>query len=506
MIHLLGIDVGTTGTKVVLFDSTGCVIASSLQEYQLLTRGETIVELDPEVYWSSCAGCIRAVLQESHVPPASIKALAISSQGETFVPVDSRSQPLTPAIVWLDNRSSAEARLIAEHFGRDRLYGVTGSPEVVPTWAATKILWLKRNRPEVFAKVWKYLFVEDYIVQRLTGQVVAEPALYTSSLLLDITRWTWWDEMLDFVGVSPSRLPVLVEPGQVVASLTAEAARETGLDKGTAVVTGAMDCTCSSVGSGNIRAGILSETTGAGLSISMTTDAFAVHPGIRVPVQCHVRRGQYLILPWCATAGMVLKWFRDEFCSEEKAGAVRTGADPYDLMAKEAAAVAPGAEGLVMLPHLAGAVCPEFNELARGVIFGLGLNHTRAHLVRAIMEAVALMLKRNTDLIERMGIEVREIRSMGGASKSALWNQIKADVTQKPVLVLDNPEAGCLGAAILAGTAIGLFESVDAACEKLVTIKARTAPVPARREVYARLYERYLALYDCLKRAFWSSE
>ncbi|NLE43518.1 MAG: hypothetical protein GX620_02250 [Chloroflexi bacterium] len=503
MTYLLGVDVGTTAVKVVVFDDQGLEIGSASEEYKLLTPSDVEVELDADVYWTSTVKCIRAVLDATMVFGHDIRALAVSSQGESFVPIDSHGQPLRRTIVWLDNRSSEEARLIERQFGAERVYEVTGSPEVVPTWAATKILWLKRHEPDVFEKVHKYLFLEDYLIFRLTGELVAEYALYTSSLLLDIRRFAWWQDMLDFVGITSEHLPTLVDPGRVVGRLSDEAAAATGLSADTVVVSGGMDQACVSVGSGNTKPGVITDSTGSSLNICVTTDRLVIDPTHRVPIQCHAIKGKYIVLPWCTTAGMALRWFRDQFCDTERRQALETDTDAYDIMTAEAEAIPPGSEGLILLPHFAGAMCPEFNERARGAFFGMALKHTRAHFIRATMEAVAFMLKRNLDLIQQMGLEAEEVRVIGGGAKSALWNQIKADVTQRPVLVLRNPEAACLGAAILAGVAIGVFESVDVACRTAVLVKARVAPDSSNERVYAHNYGMYVKLYDTLEKAFW---
>lgn len=502
---LLGIDAGTTSLKAVLFDVNGKNISSAVHEYKLLTPDADLVELDAQTYWIACKESIRRIVQTGDVNPAEIKALAVSSQGESFVPVDGKGKPLRRAIVWLDNRSQKESGLIRKQFGADRVYHITGSPDVVPTWAATKIMWLRDNEPDIFRKVNKYLFVEDYLIYKLTGQFVAEGALYSSSLLFDINAGKWWGEMLDFIGIAPSQLPALMKSGKVVGELNPEAAEETGLCGKTVVVTGGMDQACGSIGSGNIEPGIVTEITGASLNICVTTTKPVFDPKMRIPCQYHAIPGKYICLPWCATAGMVLKWFRDEFCETEKRQALKKCSDAYELLAAQAETVKPGSEGLIMLPHLAGAMSPELDPKAKGVFYGISLSTTKAHFIRAIMESVAFMLKNNLTIIEELGIEVEEIRSLGGAAKSDLWNQIKADVTQKSLVTLNNPEAACLGAAILAGTATGIFVSIKEACKKMISVEKRFEPDLTNRKIYERTYGIYLKLYENLRELFQSN-
>lgn len=500
MLHLMGVDLGTTSMKIVLFDERNKMIASSRQEYKLITPSPTIVELDAQTYWLTFKKCIRRIIERKDVDLKRIKALAITGQGDSFVPVNRYGKPLRRTIIWLDNRSEEEAKLISDEFGLEEVYHTTGSPEVVPTWASTKILWLKRHEPEVYKKAFKYLLMEDYLIYRLTGQFVGDGSLYTSTLLFDINRGKWWDKILDFIGISPEQLPSLMQSGEIVGELTNEAAKETGLSEHTLVVVGGMDQACGCIGSGNIRPGIVTETTGTALNICVTTETPVFDPQKRIPCQYHAIARKYILLPWCPTAGMIMEWFRDEFCELEKREARQKGLDIYDIMTQQAEKIPPGSEGVIVLPHLAGALCPEMNMNARGVFFGLSLRTGKKHLVRAIMESVAFMLKKNLEVLQELGIEAKEIRSLGGAAKSHLWNQIKADVTGKPLVTLDCPEAACLGAAILAGNAIGLFDSLEDACNKTVSIKKRFNP--ENEEVYERNYAMYLKLYKNLKNLF----
>ncbi len=504
MSYLLGVDAGTTGTKVVLFDESGKIIASAHQEYRLITPAPLVVELDARTYWSAFKGGVRKIIQMAGVDRGRIKALAITGQGESFVPIGKNGQPLRRTIVWLDNRSEEETKLIKDEFSLEEVYHTTGSPEIVPTWESTKILWLKGNEPEVYKKTFRYLLVEDYLIYRLTGQFVGDGSLYTSTLLFDINGGKWWDKMLDFIGISSEQLPTLMQSGEIVGELTNGAAQETGLSKDTLVVVGGMDQACGCIGSGNVGPGIVTETTGASLNICVTTETPVFDPKRRIPCQYHAVAHKYILLPWCITAGMAMKWFRDEFCELEETEARRKGLDVYDIMTQQAKKISPGSEGVVVLPHLAGALSPEMNMNARGVFFGLSLRTGKKHLIRATMESVAFMLKKNLEVLQEMGIEIeeKEIRSLGGAAKSHLWNQIKADVTGKPLVTLDSPEAACLGAAILAGNAIGLFDSLEDACNKTVSIKERFNPNPKNEEIYERNYAIYLKLYENLKQLF----
>jgi len=500
--HLLGIDAGTTSMKAVLFDERGKEVASALEEYRLITPRPDIVELDARTYWAACKACLNRIMESAGVPRDSVKALAISSQGESAVPIGRDGEPLRNTIIWLDNRAAAEAAKVKEEFGAERVYHTSGSHEVVPCWGGVKMFWIKENEPQIFDQADKLLLVEDYLIYKLTGEFVGETALYCSTLLMDINTGKWWDEFLDFTGIPKEKLVRLAAPGEIVGKLTLEAAQATGLSTETVVVTGGMDQACGSVGSGNIRPGIVTETTGASLNICATTDKPVFDPKFRMPCQIHCTPGDYIVLPWCQTAGMALKWFRDQFCVEEKWQAEEQGLDAYDLMTALAAEVPAGSHGLIMLPHLAGSMCPESNPRARAVFFGAGLESTKGHFIRAVMEAIAYMLKDNLDAMAELGIEPETIISLGGAAKSSLWAQIKADVVNKPVEVLDNPEAACLGAAIVAGKAVGLFSSIEDACKEMISVQKVYYPNPENVKIQQENYEKYKQLYKHLEPLF----
>jgi len=497
--YLLSIDAGTTAIKVVLFDTSGRVKGLSRQEYMLDTPNDTICELDPEVYWQATVKGIKKVVAESKVKTRSIKAMAISSQGETIIPVDKNGHALRKAIVWLDNRSLKEAEILKAEFGEKQLHLITGQPEIVPTWPATRILWLKYHEPHTFRKVYKYLLVEDYILNRLTGSFYTEESLVSSSLLFDIQKKRWWFPMLSFLGISEGNLPEVLPSGKPIGRITRSTAELTGLSEETLVVTGAYDHAAGAIGSGNISTGMVSETTGAALAVCITLDKPICKSGIKIPCQCHAIQNKYFLLPYGQTAGMVLKWFKDVFCQEEAVLSYRKKKDVYDLLTQKARQVPPGCGGLIMLPYLMGAGSPEFNPKAKGVFFGISLSTQKAYFVRAIMEAVAYMLKKNIDLVKEMGLKVEEIRSIGGGAKSNLWNQIKADVTGLPVITLVGEESPSLGVAILAGTGCGLFKDVEEGCHRMVRVKDKFFPDHKKAGIYLSSYKKYVELYNRLE-------
>ncbi|MCJ7711693.1 MAG: FGGY family carbohydrate kinase [Chloroflexi bacterium] len=499
---LIGLDVGTTSVKAGLFDASGACLAVAGEEYRLDHPAPDRAELDADTYWRASVAAVRRMMAAPGVERDAVVALAISSQGETVVPVDGAGKPLAPAIVWLDNRATAESRVLAAAFADQRVYDVTGVPSVVPTWPACKILWWRRHAPDVFADTRRFLLVEDLLLHRLTGRFVTEGGVQCTSLLFDIRSNAWWDEMLEAVGIDASRLPELARPGDTVGTLTREAAEALGLSTRVRVVAGGMDQGAGAVGVGNVRAGMVSESTGGALTLQASVATLGADPTRQTPIYVHSAPGMYLYCPVCPTGGMALTWFRDQFGGEETALAGRGGPGVYDLLTALAAEVSPGSEGLIMLPHLMGAFSPEYEPEARGVYFGFTLRHGKGHFVRAVLEAVAFMLRRNVELLERAGASAPEIRSHGGGARSDLWNQVKADVCGRPVLTLEGDDAAIRGDAMQAGVATGIYPDLDAAARAMVTTRRRYDPDPGAQAVYNEAYGRYIELFDALRPVF----
>jgi xylulokinase len=497
MPSILAFDLGTTALKCALHDLNGNVIAKASEEYQLITPDADSVEMEVETYWQAFKSTVAKVLKESGVNPAEIKALGISAQGETLILVDREGKPLRRAIVWLDNRAQKEADDLGNIFGHRHAFEITGQVKLVPTWPAPKILWLKRHEPQVFAKTAKFLLIEDYFLYRLTGEYVCEGSLVTSTCYWDFRTRRWWQEMLSELGVSESQLPEYKESGEPVGKLRPEIAAELGLDPQTVACTGALDQACGAIGVGNIKPGIFSENTGAALAICATVNQPILDPGDQMPCHYHGMPGLYMLHTF-TSGGIVMRWFRDEFAGVELQTAKATGMDAYDLMGMEAASVTPGCEGLVMLPHLQGAMAPEANPKASGVFYGFTLRHNRNHFTRAIMESVGFIVRRNIDVIEGLGVPVNEVRALGGGARSRIWKQMEADIIGRPVLTTTNEEAATLGAAILAGKAVGLYSGVEEAAGRMIQIKERFEPNPSNRAVYDETFHTYVKLYEAL--------
>ncbi len=465
MKYLLGIDIGTTSLKAAVFDENAKCMKSVTKDYTLEVRDD-FVEFPAESYWSLFSEALSELSAEYE-----ISAMSIDTQCETIIVADEKGTPLRKAIVWLDNRATTDAELIREHFGEKKVYQVTGQPEITATWPASKLSWLKRNEPELFGNIKKVFLLEDYLLFRLTGRFVTEKTLQSSTIYYDINNNCWWKEMLDFIGISEEAFPEILPSGQVV-----------GEYNGITVVTGAIDQIAGAIGAGIVKKGIVSEMAGTTMVIFVPTETVPDYSvGSKIP--CHVNYdGKYCLLSWTPTAGIALKWFKNNFCESFS----------FRELDELAGKADPGSNGLTFLPYLCGSTMPKYNPDARGVFYGLTMEHTRGHAVRSILEAVACMLKQNLDYL---GLECNEIRTMGGGASSPLWNQIKADMTGKRIVTLKNDETACLGSAILAGVATGVFESVEKACEMAVEPKGIFEPQGVD---YTECYQRFCMLDEKL--------
>lgn len=459
----LGIDIGTTGIKSVIFDNTGKPLGIGLTEYTLETPRPDIVELDAEIYWSATKSALEEAVKKAGIKPEEIRSLAVTGQAETLIMVDEKGVPLRKAIVWLDNRAQEEAKEMENHFTIDPLFRMSGQTEMLPCWPAAKILWYRKNEPELFAGTAKYLMVEDYIIHKLTGTFATCRGLMPSALYYDIRTGKYDPAVLDFLGIREDQLPELKDAGEL-AGICKE--NDSLLLPGTKVAVAPIDHVCGNLGSGCAEMGMISETTGCTLALCAAFPSIVYDEERRLSTYLGFAKDSFVLLPWAPTAGMLLKHFRDEF----------TAGMNFKEFDAAAEAVAPGSEGLILLPHCAGAVSPVCNPDARGVAYGITLAHKKGHWARAIMESVAYLLRDNVEALQSLGAEIKEIRSLGGASKSRLWLQIKADVLNLPVTVTECEEATSLGSAILGAVACGDFANCQEAVEKMVKVAHKVYP------------------------------
>ena len=505
--YILVFDIGTTAVKACLFDRQLKLLGFSSEEYRLLTPRAGWVELEPETYWKAVKAQALRVCEKTGVSPDEIEAISATTQGETLIPVDEAGRALRNAIVWLDERADEQARRISTRFKPETFYGRTGIPECNAYCPIAKLLWIKEQEPTIYNKTFKFLLLEDYILARLTGDFVTEKALCCTTGYFDIITDEYWKEMLDYCGIEPAKLPRPLECGAVLESkLRPELCSELKLSREVQIITSAMDQMTAAVGAGNLKPGIITETTGTGMCVAAASDKPDFTNPQRLTIYRHIYAKKYLIIPVSMTAGLVLKWFKDEFCADLAAEAAAKGESVYALIDNIVSAVPAASKGLILIPYFTGVLQPDNNPLAKGVFFGIGLDTGRPEFLRSILEGIGFMLKENIELIEKVqGRKAEEIRSLGGGARSAIWRRIKADISGIPIAAMTENECTALGAAILAAVAMGFYPDAASAAAASNRVAERSEPDAALKEQYQASYGKYRAVYAQLKGLFAES-
>lgn len=501
MKYLLGIDIGTSGTKTVLFDTNGKSISCSTVEYHLYQPKIGWAEQDPLDWWKAVCESTKSVINSSGVNPSDISGIGLSGQMHGLVLLDANNNVLRKSIIWCDQRTHAECDEITKKVGAKRLIEITANPALTG-FTASKILWVRNNEPDVYSKINKILLPKDYIRFMLTGDYATEVSDASGMQLLDIKNRCWSDEILEKLEIKKEWLGKMYESCENTGHVNEAAAHVTGLAAGTIVAGGAGDQAAGAVGNGIVKEGVISSTIGTSGVVFAHMDNIEIDMKGRVHTFCHAVPGAWHIMGVTQAAGLSLKWFRDNFCIEEMRTADLMGIDPYILMDKEAAEIPPGAEGVLYLPYLMGERTPHLNPDARGVFFGLSAAHNKAHMIRAVLEGVVYSLRDCIEIIRGMGIKASQIRASGGGSKSPLWRQMQADMFKTDICTVNSSEGPALGAAILAGVASGIYEGVVLACEKIINVKDTQSPEDKAANEYDRRYKIYTKIYEHLKDDF----
>ncbi len=501
MSYLIGLDIGTSGTKTVLFDETGATVASATVEYPLYCDRPQWAEQQPEDWLDACIEGLRAVMAKSGVDKHSVAGIGLSGQMHGLVMLDAAGQVLRRSIIWCDQRTGEECREITELVGAERLIAVTANPALTG-FTAGKIRWVQKHEPEIWARCAHVLLPKDYIRYTLTGEFAAEMSDASGMQLLDVPGRKWSREILDRLDIDPALLAPLYESPEITGRITPAVAEQTGLAAGTPVVGGAGDQAAGAVGNGIVRAGVVSSTIGTSGVVFAHSDRVQIDPKGRVHTFCHAVPGAWHVMGVTQGAGLSLKWFRDNFCPAETEAARLLDCDPYVLMDKEAARVPAGCGGVIYLPYLMGERTPHLDPDARGVFFGLTAATGRAEMLRAVMEGVVFSLNDCLRIIRGMGIPTGEIRASGGGGRSPLWRQMQADVFGKTITTVSSPEGPALGAALLAAVGAGVYASVPEACDACVRTVTRQRPDRDAHRAYAPYYRLYGRLYRSLRADF----
>lgn len=493
---LLGIDVGTTGCKVIAFNIDGEIIAQAYDEYPLIHPKPDWSELDPRLVWEKVSTCIQEVASQTRSD--SIKALSVSSQGEAVTPVSKTGEILDNAITTFDYRATEIADEIGEKISRMKVMRLTGMPlsgiKTVP-----KLIWLRRNKPEVYKKTWKFLGFEDFIIYKLGMAPVVDYSLASCTMAFDVVNKEWSDEILSLADIDAELFSRPEPSGTIIGEIEPKIADKLGFPKKVVGVAGGHDQPCGALGSGIIHAGRVIDATGTVECITPAFDQPVINRKMldgNFSCNCHVVDGMYVTLAYVSSGGVILRWYRDNFAKTEVEQARSKGIDVYDILMEQAS---DEPSSLLLLPHFSGTGTPYLDTKSKGAILGFSLSTEKGDLIKAILEGISLEIKHNINLIEEAGIPVNEIRAIGGGAKSEKWLQLKADVFGKKVVSLDVSEGVCLGAAILAGTAIGKYDSIESAVDKLVKPKKEYFPRPPIQEFYEERLELYRQIYPSVR-------
>ncbi len=499
MPYMMGIDVGTTGTRAVIVRPGGHVVGAATGDHQPMTMLRPgWAEQDPADWWEATIKAVRAALEAAGLKGGDIAAVGLSGQMHGVVLLDQTRAVLRPSLIWCDQRSQAQCDWITQQVGAERLIQLVSNPALTG-FSAPKLLWVRDNEPRIFERAAHFLLPKDYVRFRLTGEFATEVSDASGTLLLDVTNRRWSAEMLGALEIDSKILPRVYESPEITGQITRETALVTGLKAGTPVVGGGGDQASSAVGNGIVSTGLTSATLGTSGVIFAYTDAPKLDPRGRIHTFCHAVPGRWHVMGVTQGAGLSLRWFRDNFGESEAWYARQTGVDPYDLIIQEAEKVRPGSDGLLWLPYLMGERTPHLDAQARGMWFGLTAAHQRAHMIRSILEGVAFSLRDSLEIFKEIGIPVTQIRASGGGSRSFLWRQIQADIYGKELVTLRTSEGSALGAALLAGVGAKIYSSVEESAKEAIQVRERMSPHADTMKTYDRLYQVYRSLYPAVR-------
>jgi xylulokinase len=485
---LMGVDLGTSSTKTVVIDPSGNILSLAAQEYSFDTPRPGWAEQDPEVWLQAALGTMRRALIQADVPPERIAAVGLSGQMHGTVCVDARGRVVRPAIIWADQRSREQVARVYRQLGRERLGEWTANPLATGFMLATW-LWLREHEPQTEHATAQLLLPKDYVRYRLTGELGSEPSDASSTLLFDTARRRWSTALLEALEIDPGLLPPVHESAEVAGGLQAEVAGASGLRPGTPVVYGGADQSLQALGHGIVEPGVVSCTIGTGGQIFAPAAEPVYDRSLRLHLLCHALPDTWHLMAAILSAGLSLKWLRDRVFEQRS----------YQALAEMATEVAPGAEGLFFLPHLAGERTPHMDPQAQGAWVGLTLRHHRGHMVRAVMEGVVLALRQGFELMLELGVPAERVVASGGGTQHPLWLQLQADILKRPIYQTQTKEAAAVGAALLAGVGVGIYADSRAACRQTARWAEEVIhPIPENAALYDDVYAVFCQLYPAL--------
>ncbi len=501
MHYFLGVDVGTTGAKVILIDSDGKVISTASSEYPMLNPKPLWSEQDPGDWWNAVQLSCKKILSESKVDAEKIKGIGLTGQMHGLVLLDKDGKVLRPCIMWNDQRTSKECEEITSVIGFDNLLEITGNA-VLPGFTAPKIMWVKKHEPDIYSRIEHILLPKDYIRYCLTNEFAMDVTDASGTSLLNVNKRSWSDTILSKLDIPRIWMPPVFESTEITGGLSSKAAELTGLKPGTLVAAGAGDQAAGGVGTGTVRNGIVSVVLGTSGVVFAHTDKLTIEPEGRLHAFCHASPGTWHVMAVTLSAAGSFRWFRDTFSKEETEEAAKLNTDVYELLTQKASVVSAGSEGLIFLPYLMGERTPYPDPDAKGTFTGITIRHYKQHFIRAVLEGVAYSLRDCLELNRNIGLQTNEVRISGGGARSKHWKQILADIFNVELVTLNSTEGAPYGAALIAAVSGGAFNSVQEACEKCIKKESITEPIKENTAVYNEFYDIYKDLYHSLKPSF----
>lgn len=493
---LLAIDIGTSGCKMTFFNLDGEVVASHTGSYNTYYPGENCVEQSPEEWWSTICSGVKEMIHENHIDIGHVAGIGVDGHGWGFVPVDQEGKALRNCMIWLDRRATKQAETIKQMVDENEIIELSGNP-VDAAYITPKILWVKENEPEIYAKINQFLQSNSYIGFKMTGTYYQDYSLGYGYHFFDIKKGVYDERMAKRLGIDLKYLPPLVKCHEVIGTLTEPAAEELGLLPDTPVVAGGLDAACCTLGAGVIHQGETQEQGGQAGGMSIMCDAPMIHP--KLILGYHVVPDKWLLQGGTVGGGGTINWFNRELAAFEQQKAKETNTNVFEIISEEAGEIEIGSNGLIFLPYMAGERSPIWDSYARGVFFGLSYDKTREHMIRSMMEGVGYSLLHNLETAYEVGATVNQLNSVGGSANSSVWTQLKADITGKTINVPYADHATTLGTAILAGVGTGCYGSFDEAVRRTVKFQKTYEPDFENNRKYREYYNVYLELYQKLR-------
>ncbi|NQS89971.1 hypothetical protein HQ584_09295 [Patescibacteria group bacterium] len=494
---VIGLDLGTTVCKASLFNDEGNLIFLERKEYPVISPYPGWAEQNPEEVWKTVKDVLKitATHSRNYSPP---EAICISAQGEAVVFLDENLKPLRRNILGMDMRSVNQVEKLKEKFGKDWLYKLSGVP-AHPITTLAKVLWVKEEQANIFRQTSYFLCYEDFISMKLGGIAAIDYSLACRTMMFDIERKEWSSRILDYLQINPDNLAKIYPSGEIIGKIFPKIAREIGLPSGVKLVTGGHDVTCAALGAGSIREGIAADIVGTAEIFGITLENREIALDIQPPnfaCYLHVVPHKFWLMTLNQTCGLLLKWYRDTFGQREAEEAMKQGIDVFSLIVNQAKK---DPANILILPHLVGSGTPWIDAKSKGAILGLTINTDKSEVIRAIMEAVVYEQKINLDIFEAHNLPIREIRAVGGGTKSKTWLQVRADILNKTITTVHTDEASCLGTAILAQYALGKYFSIQEAAKKMVKVRTKIIPNRTYTNDYKQRYQLFNKIYPTLK-------